>query len=169
VEREEFTFTKYIPVTERGGRLGKPRPVGMCDFSEVPFGNLTVKASHPRYRDGEQSISLHFGEQQSVQFALQLRPGNIEGTVTVAIDGLGQKPKAGIQVTLGERTTKTDENGFYRFASVVPGTYTLTAILFGLFCMPVSKTITVRGGSDTERLDFTLNCFSSFFWTGRLS
>jgi hypothetical protein len=71
----------------------------------------------------------------------------ISGTITS-----GGSPLAGVSVTMSgtaNATTTTDASGFYSFAGLANGNYTVTPSLGGFFFTPVSRAITLNSANVT--------------------
>jgi hypothetical protein len=77
--------------------------------------------------------------------------GALEGTVTS-----GGNPLGGVTVSLGNRTTTTDANGFYSFSNLPAGTYPSITASKGGYTSSTATTITVNEGATATR-NFTLN------------
>ncbi|MFW5724934.1 MAG: carboxypeptidase regulatory-like domain-containing protein [Bacteroidota bacterium] len=87
--------------------------------------------------------------------------GSLEGTVTNGNDSL-----QGVSVSLQGTniSTTTDENGFYRFPFLIPGTYTVEFDLFGYF--PESEPGVVIAEEETTLLDALLEEIPTYLVSG---
>ncbi|HEY3026962.1 MAG TPA: carboxypeptidase regulatory-like domain-containing protein [Pyrinomonadaceae bacterium] len=75
------------------------------------------------------------------------RKGQLAGNITDAANG---KPLSGVSVSLpGQPSTKTDQQGNYRFEPLAPGSYQVSAKLNGY--TPETRAITVRSGSSARQ------------------
>jgi protocatechuate 3,4-dioxygenase beta subunit len=54
--------------------------------------------------------------------------GSLNGTVIDSVSGVGV---AGVYISIGDRKTRSDANGNYKFRHANPGTYNLTAAKHG--------------------------------------
>ncbi len=90
-------------------------------FPDVPAGYVTAYARDSRGLVGEKAGVLSTA---GATLVVRLQPaGRIEGPVSRAAGG----PAAGVRVTLGSRGVTTDASGYYAFADVPHGPFTLTA------------------------------------------
>ncbi|HWX53658.1 MAG TPA: carboxypeptidase regulatory-like domain-containing protein [Verrucomicrobiae bacterium] len=80
--------------------------------------------------------------------------GALQGTVT---DSGTSSPISGVTVALGSRTTTTDVNGAYSFASLPSGTYpTITASFPGYTSLTVANIVINDGLTTTQNFSLTL-------------
>ncbi len=89
----------------------------------------------------------------SFHFAGCAPPGNLQGTVTNAGTG---NPIAGATVTAGANTTTTDSDGFYLFANLEAGAYTVTATAPGFSGAPAIVTVP-SGGTAVQNFALSPN------------
>jgi hypothetical protein len=73
-------------------------------------------------------------------------PGTLQGTITNSVTS---GPIVGATVSAGGNVTTTDSNGFYQFANISDGAYTVTASAPG--CANNSAAATVTSGQTTTR------------------
>ena len=79
--------------------------------------------------------------------------GSVAGTVTLASDGT---PLKSATVTLGSRTTTTDNSGFYAFTSIPAGTYpNMTASFPGCNTGTASSIVVADGATTAENFALT--------------
>lgn len=168
-----LTGTVNVLVTEEGGKPfrnvrvtidganqeGNTNEEGRISFSNLPIGNLTLTAWHPRYHECSQGITLLFDETKNAQLQLALLPGIVEVTVSKEVRMSNKQmplatPASGAKVTLGELTGKTDAKGFYCFATVKPGKYKVAAILPPFVAAP--EVMVVKGGGDVVTVNILL-------------
>ncbi len=110
------------------------QPSGYASVSDVDGGN-------PDHIGDETPINVAPGQSVTGRDFLEVQPGSISGTVLVDTtgDGNGDTPQLGVTIALldengdpvpGENdepiTTVTDENGFYIFPNLLPGSYQVT-------------------------------------------
>lgn len=69
-------------------------------------------------------------------------PPVAKSTVSGIVTDADGKPVPGATVTLGDRTTTTDENGYYCFNDVDPGDYEITVVSEGNFTSKRGVTVT---------------------------
>jgi 5-hydroxyisourate hydrolase-like protein (transthyretin family) len=135
---------------------------GRISFSNSPIGNLTLTAQHPGYHEHTQGITLLFDETKNVEIQLAFLPGTVEVMVSQVViihNGPPSRviPAYGATVTLGTLTGKTDAKGFYRFATVKPGQYQVTASLPPYAAAP--KVVVVKGGGDVVTVNIFLKLY----------
>ncbi|MGB0929214.1 MAG: SdrD B-like domain-containing protein, partial [Chitinophagales bacterium] len=116
-----------------------------------------------------QTVSLEAGEHNPTIDAGFYLPASLGDTVWFDTDGDGVQDEdeegiEGVLVTLYDEdgnvvaTTTTDENGFYEFTNLVPGTYTVTVPTTGpnssTPTTAISMTTTLESGEHDPTLDF---------------
>ncbi len=115
---------------------------------EVPAGTWTVRYTRTGYRDVERSVTVT-AAQTTTQDVAMMSPsqGTLSGQVRNQTSGGLQ---AGVHVTIVEleRTTDTDASGYYEFAGVASGVYT---VLFALtdYGTLTRNAVEVEGGETT--------------------
>lgn len=102
---------------------------GNYTISDLAPGNYAVAASADGYQSKIVGASVTGGATITVDFALEIPPGTIEGTVTEATTG-NPIPGATINVFQGVTlvaSVLTDSNGQYSISEFAPGDYLVTA------------------------------------------
>jgi len=100
---------------------------GDYSFSNIAPGSYTVKCSHPLYQQVIEGAILVAGSTTTVDFALELLPGTIVGTVTSSPQGLAldqvfcQVAKDNSPVS----STLTDTKGQYTIGGLRPGVHVI--------------------------------------------
>jgi len=121
---------------------------GAFGFPSVPAGSYTITASAAGYQAGSAALTVTANHNTNINLHL-VNPspaGSVQGVVKSGATGKGL---AGAIVTLtpGSLATVTDSGGYYGFASVSPGTYTLTVTAAGY--QSYSQTIAIKSGHTT--------------------
>ena len=130
-----------------------------------------------------QTVSLSGGENNLDIDAGYFENAWIGDFVWLDLDGDGEQDDEeigieGVTLTLFDEdgnelgTEVTDENGFYRFTGLLPGTYTVTISVTGpngeTITTPSTMTTTIAAGEHDDTLDFgytpTLNSLGNYVW-----
>lgn len=133
---------------------------GNYSIGNLAPGTYTVSASAPNYGTGLQGVSVLADQTLTgVNLALTANPGSISGTVTNIATA---EPLAGAIVTIrtlqGDsnavvQTVNTDESGNYLAQGLAPGSYSVTAAVFGFASQ--TQTVTVSS-NQTATANFAL-------------
>ncbi len=122
---------------------------GAFGFPVVPAGTYTITASASGYWAASASVTVTAGHNTNLNLHLVSTGagGSVQGLVKSSATG---KAAAGAVVTLtpGSKATVTDSTGYYGFASVPAGTYTLTVTATGY--QPYSLVIAVKSAHTTQ-------------------
>jgi hypothetical protein len=122
---------------------------GTFSFASVPADTYTLSASAPGYQTASASVTVTAGHNANLNLHLvsTVPIGSVQGVVKSGGTG---KVVVGATVTLtpGVLATVTDTTGYYGFANVTPGTYTLTITAAGY--QSYSQTITVASGRSVK-------------------
>ena len=102
---------------------------GNYTISDLAPGNYAIAASAEGYQSKIVGASVTGGSTTTVEFALEIPPGTIEGTVTDATTGT---PIPGASITVFQGVTLiasvlTDSNGQYSISEFAPGDYLVRA------------------------------------------
>jgi outer membrane receptor protein involved in Fe transport len=138
----------------------------MMASEETRMRPAKLPGSNPGFRRGS---VLWFGALLSLPFALLAQTtGMVDGVVT----DQSNTPLPGVSVELagprlqGVRTTVTTANGVYRFPSVPPGAYTITASLPGLGKVEKKATVTLDATASVT-LQLTMTASAEVTVTGQ--
>ena len=117
-------------------------------FGSVAPGTYTITASASGFHSASASLSVTSGHNSVVN--LKLQPLATTGSLVGTVKGSNGKGLAGATVTLspGGLSTVTDSTGYYAFASLLPGTYTVTVSAPGYLTQSV--TVTIQAGHTTK-------------------
>jgi len=117
-------------------------------FGSVAPGTYTIAASASGFHSASASVSVTSGHNSVVN--LKLQPMATTGSLVGTVKGSNAKGLAGATVTVspGGLSTATDSSGYYAFASLLPGTYTVTVSAPGYLTQ--SATVTVQAGHTTK-------------------
>ncbi len=125
-------FVSPRPGSPSGARRGRSNETtdsrGEFSFVGLKSGNLTLRVTHPDYVAEKVQTNPDAAAAQSLEIALS-RGGEINGVVF----GSDGRPRANMQVYLiGDRPnqnqrSRSDQEGRFKFSSVVPGAYTVKA------------------------------------------
>ena len=127
---------------------------GAFGFPMLPAGPYAVSASAPGYEPGRATVTVTADHNTNLNLHLVSTTGGGSVQGVVKSDATG-KAVAGTVVILtpGSMATVTDGGGYYGFASVTAGTYTLTVTAAGY--QPYSQTIGVKSGH-TDQINVSL-------------
>jgi len=115
---------------------------GSFNFGWVPVGTYTVTVTASGYVSNSSSSTINTGQTTTLTVSLSSGATSISGRVTSAVDG---HAIAGATVSTGSTTATTDSSGNYRFSSLSPGSYSLTASSAGR--LPSTATVVLTAGS----------------------
>jgi len=129
---------------------------GNYSIANLSPGNYSVIASASGFQDGFQGATVNAGATTVVDFALDLIPGTISGTVT---DSSTSNPISGafIEVFKGPisiASTTTDGSGNYTIADLAPDNYIVEATATNYQNQDIGATV-ISGGITT--VDFALD------------
>jgi hypothetical protein len=79
---------------------------------------------------------------------LTVSNGTLQGTVTSSAGGV---PISGATVSLGNRTSITDANGFYSFPNLAAGIYPSLSAMFAGYSPSMANSVAVNGGEVTNQ------------------
>jgi len=121
---------------------------GNYSFASVAPGTYTITASASGFHSGSASVSVTSGHNSVVN--LKLQPMATTGSLVGTVKGSNGKGLAGATVTVspGGLSTVTDSSGSYAFASLLPGTYTVTVSAPGYLTQ--SATVAIQAGHTTK-------------------
>ncbi|MFN0205751.1 MAG: carboxypeptidase regulatory-like domain-containing protein [Planctomycetota bacterium] len=153
-------------ITSDGRSSVKTDAEGRFKIEDLPPGKYKIKASAANLRDGKtETLTLETDARIADVEVLLEKAATLRGRVT----GAGGAAKANTLVSLAKKggsssppkITMTDENGVYKFTSLDPGEYNVTAqalggsIEFGTDS-PKAQTITLEAGVETTK-DLTVD------------
>lgn len=101
---------------------------GGTSVGDLRHGSYLVTAAAQGYSAVSQEVMVESGGVVTLEIRLQPLPATLSGTVTHVVSGT---PVAGVRVIVGDRSTKTDNDGWYRFDDVAPGVYAIRVELEG--------------------------------------
>jgi hypothetical protein len=140
-----------------GGATVSLSPIGLVTitngsggyiFGTVPAGTYTISAGASGFHSASATVSVTSGHNSVVN--LKLQPMATTGSLVGTVKGSNNKGLAGATVTVspGGLSTVTDSSGYYAFASLLPGTYTVTVSATGYLTQ--SATVTIQAGHTTK-------------------
>jgi len=140
---------------------------GIYSLTGLMSGNYIVTPSKTGYAFDPLSRAVTIsGEDQNNQDFVATVAGNysISGTVSGAV-------QEGVTMTLSgtaSKTTTTDSDGFYSFAGLINGTYTVTPSKSGYTFEPASRSVTISGGSVVGK-DFVASSTAIYSISGKVT
>jgi hypothetical protein len=127
-------------VVECEGIIAVSSANGSYSMEGIPPGDRVVYASAGGYDDYAQRVDIHEGTYHDIHMDLEVLPATIAGHVTHHTFG----PIEGALVTLGDRSTTTDEDGFYAFMEYIfQESYYMTVTKDGY--RPFAQNVTPEG------------------------
>ena len=148
---------------------------GNYQFTNVPPGSYSITITPPPGQivtnPNPQIVNLQPGQTiNNIDFGVTVTTGIIGDRVFNDFNGdgvqTGSEPGiAGVTVNLLDAgnnviaTTTTDANGFYRFTSLAPGSYTVNIVNppgFTINTTPASQPVTLAAGQSIDTVDFGL-------------
>nr|WP_297425829.1 carboxypeptidase regulatory-like domain-containing protein [uncultured Actinotalea sp.] len=151
-----MTVTATDGTTTRTASTATSGQVGAFVLADLPVpATYSVTVSGPGYAATTSEVTLTTGSAAArLDVALSAATGTVQGTVQ---DGTGAGlGGAGLTLTDGENTYKTmstsDETGSFRISGVTPGTYVLSAEVFG-YVTGFAPVTVAAGGVATADLE----------------
>ena len=127
---------------------------GSYTLSNVAAGTYNVTASDSGYTSQTSSATVSSGTATTLNFQLSPAAGPTTGSITGKVTNISNGAAiSGATVSYSGGSATTDAGGNYSFASVVPGTYNVTASSSGFF--NVTHSVTVSAGVSST-LNFAL-------------